>query len=406
MKTLLISVGGSPDPIIKVLKEKKPEKVVFFTSQGSRTQVEEKILPEIGYFPTTGHVVTPDHEDVGKCTFELLKNVPEEMRKLGVEKNWPEICGYTGGTKAMSAAVVWAASRHPCELIYVGGISREKEGIGIVKSGSEKIVCTENPWNQVAWYETALARELFNRGQYANAAEIISSVRKRVTDSEAGRVLDWLKNMFEAFYAWDTFDHKKANGQLGKTLKDQSLIQISRPELKGFCEQSEVSLKFLKSIPPGKASSEMALDLLANAQRREELEHKYEDAVARCYSATEKLAKVQLKDKWAIDNSKARLDQIPEVLRDEYRHYVEGGEVLKFGLKASFKLLAELGDPMGIAYMKQEAENGKILGQRNESILGHGSKPVDRKNFNAFFKMALSVAGVHRDDLIPFPRFS
>lgn len=406
MKTLLISVGGSPDPVVAVLKEKKPEKVIFFTSQGSRSEVEEKIIPTIGYFPQMGHVVTPDHEDVGKCTFELLKKVPEEMRKLGESSGWPDICGYTGGTKAMSAAVVWAASRHPCELIYVGGASRGKEGIGVVESGSEKLVCTENPWNQVAWFEIRLAQQLFDRGQYGNASETISLVKNRVTHSETGRILEWLKNTFEAFCAWDSFDHKKAKGLLKKVRGEQALVSATRPELKSFCEQMDKSFSFLDSIKQGAASRELALDLLANANRRAVLENKYEDAVARCYSATEKLAKVQLKEKWGIDNSKAQLEQIPEKLHKEYARYAEDGDRLKFGLKASFKLLAELGDPMGIAYMGQEKKNGAILGRRNESILGHGSSPVGKNDFDAFFKLALTLAGIREPDLVQFPMFS
>jgi len=406
MKTLLISVGGKIEPIVTVLKKEKPEKVIFFSSKETRSQVEKKILPRVGYVPQMGHVVTPDHEDVGKCTFELLKKVPEEMRKVGVTGEWPELCGYTGGTKSMSAAVVWAASRYPCELIYVGGTSRGKDGTGTVETGSEKIVCTENPWNQVAWYEIELAKKLFNRGQYGNAAEIISSVKKRVSDPETEQVLEWLKNTFDVFYAWDTFNHKKAKGQIKQVLKEQPLILASRRELNGFCEQLVESDAFLRKISGGGASREMALDLLANARRRATLEHKYEDAVARCYSATEKLAKVQLKEKWGVDNSNADLNQVPESLRDEYSRYAEGGTSLKFGLKASFKLLAELGDPMGKAYMGKEQENGAILGRRNESILGHGSSPVKKEDFDSFFEMALELSGLKEADLVQFPRFS
>lgn len=406
MKTLLISVGGSPDPVITVLKEKKPAKVIFFCSQDSRSEVESEILPHIGYFPQDGFVVTPNHEDVGACTFELMEKVPEEMRKLGEAGVWPALCGYTGGTKAMSAAVVWAASRYPCELIYVGGENRTKDGLGTVESGSEKMVCMENPWNQVAWHETRLARELFNRGQYANAAHLIRSTLEKIGNPEVRRVQEWMRDLFDAFHAWDIFDFKGA-GRLHGVARNAPWIR-AQPALglSGFCGEVEACLDRLKCIPAGEASREMALDLLANARRRAELEGKYEDAVARCYSATEKLAKVQLKEAYSIDNSAVPLTQIPETLQGEFSRYDDGGGVLKFGLKASFKLLAELGDPMGQAYMSREKENGGILGSRNESILGHGFKPSKKEDFDAFFELALHIAQIKECDLVQFPSFA
>ncbi|QBG48951.1 hypothetical protein EGM51_16645 [Verrucomicrobia bacterium S94] len=132
---LLLSVGGSSEPNIHVIKERKPEKIIFFSSESSREKVEQEILPAVGYFPRCGHIVTPDAEDVGVSTFELLKKMPEELRKLGETIDWPQLCGYTGGTKTMSAAVVWASSRFPCELLYVGGQKRSKGGWELLKTG-------------------------------------------------------------------------------------------------------------------------------------------------------------------------------------------------------------------------------------------------------------------------------
>lgn len=407
MSVLLISVGGTAEPVIRVIQEKKPAKIIFFTSQDSRSQVEEKILPEIGYYPRLGFVVTPDSENVGICTFELLRAVPDEMRKLGEPDVWPALVAYTGGTKTMSAALVWAASRYPCELLYVGGTRRTKEGLGIVESGSENLISIQNPWNQTAWYETALARELFNRAQYGNAAELIGSVRRRVTDPDAARPLEWLYNAFCAFHAWDMFDHKAA-GRLGGILKDAGFIHRlnagTLPGLRSFCTQTEACLPFLQKIKTGELSRAMALDLLANAQRRARLEGKYEDAVARCYSAVEKLAKIRLKER-GIDNAAARPEQIPESLRPEYSRYLTEAGTLKFGFKASFTLLAELGDPLGKNYMENERENGELLGQRNKSILGHGFEPAGKEQFDAFFALGLRLAGIDENELVSFPVF-
>jgi len=405
---MLISVGGSPEPIIHVIKTKQPKKIVFFSSESSRSQVEERILPAVGYFPQCGHIVTPDPEDVGKSTFELLEKMPEELRKLKETIAWPQLCGYTGGTKAMSAAVVWASSRFPCELLYVGGRKRSKAGLGVVETGHEILVAIENPWNRLGWFEVRTAFELFNRGQYGNATELVRNVKKRVSDTEMKRLLEWLNNAFEAFFAWDIFNHKQA-GKLHAVVEDAGFIlalpEKSLPGLHDFCRQTKACLPFLKKIKPGKLSRAMALDLLANARRRAELEGKYEDAVARCYSAVEKLAKVRLRDSYSINNSQARLEQIPESLREEFQHYTQEDGWLEFGFKASFRLLAELGDEMGRRYMQKENANGELLGRRNNSILGHGFSPVGKEEYESFFKLALELAGIQADELVRFPVF-
>jgi CRISPR-associated protein (TIGR02710 family) len=405
---LLISVGGTPEPLVRVIQEKRPEKIIFFTSQASRPEVEGKIFPAIGYFPACGFVVTPDFEDVGLCTFELLREVPREMKKLGEPDVWPTLCAYTGGSKAMSAAMIWAASRYACELIYVGGAQRTKQGLGVVEDGMERMVCVENPWNKVAWYETRLAQQLFDRGQYANAAALIRQIRERVSKTEAAQILNWLEETFTAFQAWDMFDHKKA-GRLNGAVKTAGFIhqmpEETVPGLHAFCKQTEECLPFLQKIEAGKLSRPMILDLLANAQRRARLEGKYEDAVARCYSAVEKLAKLQLKEAFGIDNAKASPAQIPESLRSEYARFQAEDGTLKFGFKASFQLLDALGDPMGRAYMANEKAHGELLGQRNKSILGHGIEPAGKEQFDAFFALALHLSEIDETGLVQFPEF-
>lgn len=403
----LISVGGSAEPIIFVLKEHRPGKVIFFASLDSRSQIEQVILPAIGYFPSCGYIITSDPEDVGICAFELLKSMPEELRKLKTQ-GWPALIAYTGGTKAMSAAVVWTSSRHPCELIYIGGEKRSKNGIGNVESGSETCLRIHNPWNRVFWHETELARQLFNRAQYGNAAGLLSMIRQRITDKDTAHLLGWLGDAFDAFHAWDTFDHRRA-AKLHGVVKSAGFVHhLAYPVLPGldtFCRQVEACIPFINSIENGRLSRAMALDLMANARRRAVLEQKFEDAVARCYSAVEKLAKITLLDQHGIDNAAVPPEMIPEALRRDFACYRTGDGTLKFGFKASFRLLAELGNPMGTAYMRNEEANGQLLGRRNEGILAHGFKPAGEADFRRFFELALSLAGITENELVQFPVF-
>ena len=60
------------------------------------------------------------------------------------------------------------------------------------------------------------------------------------------------------------------------------------------------------------------LDLIANADRRARIEGKYEDAVARLYSALERGAKFRLQRQYAISTEDVKPARLPEALRDEY----------------------------------------------------------------------------------------
>ncbi|NCD32197.1 MAG: TIGR02710 family CRISPR-associated protein [Spartobacteria bacterium] len=414
---LIASVGGSPAPIVKTICDKKPKAVIFFVSKDSCDQVFDNIMPAVsarlGYFIRHQLVVTDDEQDLGVCVFKLLEEVPKELAKLGISLKWPNLIGYTAGTKTMSAALVWASARFDCEYVYVGGTQRDKNGLGVVIDGSEQLVELRNPWNQIGWFETRTAIELFNRGQYANALQLIQSLCHKVNDEKALRTLTFIRDAFEAYHAWDIFDFKKAGGTLNKVVREAKTMayyaQHILPGLQSFCEKLPENLERLSAIKGGNVTEDMAMDLLANALRRSEMEGKYEDAVARCYSAFEKMAKARLKTRYGIDNSCAKPEQIPPALRDvfvnKYSAEEESTTTLKFGLKASYLLLNALNDEMGTRYMTYEKEVSNALGVRNSSILGHGFKAVTQKDFATLFDLILQISGQTRTSLVVFPSF-
>ena len=95
MKTMLVSVGGAETPIIHSIRNHFPDKIIFFVSRSSRTQISEKIMPaifaEIKKMIDHEFVVTPDEQDIGASTEALLNEVPKAMRKLDCDAIWPDI---------------------------------------------------------------------------------------------------------------------------------------------------------------------------------------------------------------------------------------------------------------------------------------------------------------------------
>ena len=253
--TLLLSVGGAPGPIVYSIRQNQPECIIFFVSAASRRLVSGEILPQLmqnpGRLPDHEFIVTPDEQDLGLSTFVLMNEVPAALRRLNVtDVEWPQLVDYTGGTKTMSASVVWASSRYPCVMSYIGAADaggRTRDGLGTVVDGREVCILRQNPWDRVAWMEAHSAIELFDRGQYANAASELNVICPRVSEDLPRRLFSVLAEIFEGFYCWDIFDHKNAVRLLGKNLaplRDIAEIQQALiPGLRPFVESLDHLLK-------------------------------------------------------------------------------------------------------------------------------------------------------------------
>ncbi len=412
MKSMLISVGGAPAPIINSIENHKPDKIIFFVSKGSREQVSKEIMPIVFEKNKSlidhEFIVTENEQDIGESTRILLNEVPKAMQKLGIEQPWADIVDYTGGTKTMSAAMVWASSKFPCSFNYVGGTNRSKGGLGIVTDGYETNVTLQNPWNKLAYFEINDAIKLFNRCQYANSAELFAQIANKVSDDRAKRIFTVLYNITEAYSQWDIFNHKDAIRILGQNIKP--LLDISEserfylPNLKIFSEKVQENFDFLKDIKHQKLSWFMIYDLIANALRRANVEKKYEDATARVYSAIEKIAKHQLILKYGIDNSKCDKFQLPEKLQQDYfAKYANKDNILQFGVVASFNVLQTLGDIYGKRFANC-ANINEHLSERNYSILGHGMQAIKENNFIDLLDDAMVIVNVKEDELPLFPK--
>ncbi|EKD27927.1 MAG: hypothetical protein ACD_79C00496G0010 [uncultured bacterium] len=424
---LLISVGGNEDVVIHSIVSNKPEKIIFFASVDSREKISKQIIPavftKLEIIPDYEIVVTDNHQDVGECAFCLLREIPVRLKKMGLKDlQWPNLIDYTAGTKSMSSAVVWASSKFPCKLCYIGSQNKEgrtKDGLGIVKSGAEREIIFYNPWNKVAFYELSKAGSLFNRGQYKNAVQIIENVEAQIDTEENKRFFHILKGIFEGYACWDNFQHKKALDDYFKRYM-QSFIDIAKikenvhPGLIRFAEQTHVLKEHLEiNLNKNELSWEKIYDLLANAIRRANLEKKYEDATARLYSCVEKYSEHALTVRYGINSSRTRPEQIPDKLREEFiRRYKvikisEKGteEILKFGLQAKFQLLIEFGDEVGKRFKSVQTELEECLEMRNKSILAHGIIPINEEKFTRFLHVVMNLFDLKPEDLIYFPVF-
>lgn len=146
-KILLVTVGGSFQPIVTAIRSLKPDRVIFICSDGDRgsksqaigegtpcevrrgTEVIEKLpnIPtqtELGdrFQPERDLILIQNPDDLNEC-YQLTANYIHQLKQ---ESSVDEIIAdYTGGTKSMSAALVLAAVDNSIPLYVTTGTTRE-----------------------------------------------------------------------------------------------------------------------------------------------------------------------------------------------------------------------------------------------------------------------------------------
>lgn len=138
-KAILISVGGSPKPVVVSLNQQRPEYICFFVSEATKDSTEKEILPNLDFQPRHWDwIITPNAEGLSECYREITDRLPSILQKWGIN-NDELVVDYTGGTKTMSVAITLATVEVSTGYAYVGGVERSKDGVGVVLNGKEKM---------------------------------------------------------------------------------------------------------------------------------------------------------------------------------------------------------------------------------------------------------------------------
>lgn len=410
---LVCTVGGSPEPLVAALKHWQPQRVLFLASPESCQDIESNIMPECeaeghpldpGRFDT---LVLPDAQDFAGCVEKIRESNHEVTRWLARGEGFTVVVDFTGGTKCMTAALALHAHRWACRFSYVGGAERTKSGVGVVVSGSEKILHTQNPWDALGYQAVEDFVFLFDQGDFDPAVVCLTSAFRKVTDPARKGELAALKTLAEAYAAWERFDHKKAANLLGNLAKQLNNLRAIFPahRVDGLMQQVAAHAQHLEALSARRCVTRLlVVDLLANARRRAN-EGRFDDAVARLYRATEALAQLRLSDGYGISDTNAvPLDKIPNALRREWSSRAENGTVF-LGLQDAYTLLAELRDPLAEEFhrLQWHDHSRSPLTARNQSILAHGFDPASQKVWQQLWRGCLQLVDITEADLPVFP---
>lgn len=408
IKAMIISIGGSPEPIIFTIKENRPDFVCFFASEQSVDKVAE-VKSGLGFPIQDRKVLVNDPQNILECYRRSLECV-ERVREAGFN-NEDVLVDFTGGTKPMSAALFSVTLAEGYRFVYVGGDERDKNSLGIVKEGTEKIIQCNNPWDIYFVEQRKNLCLFFNRYQFAASREIISWVLDHCReDSPEKDLFTGLKLVVDGYFEWDRFEHKKARELLAGASKLLSVFaRLTRDVKVGvFLAGLESNLQYLNEFSKNTRgykdlSRWHVLDMLGNAYRRSS-EGRHDDAIARLYRALEMTAQWKLSSAYSIDTSNVPAGKVPEEIREEYSKKYSKGDILQLPLAASFNLLHVLGDAIGDAFIGQRDEVDKILYVRNYSILAHGIQPVGAEPFEKFAVQVMNICDIDDAELPEFPK--
>ncbi len=401
---LMCTVGGAPEPLVKALQHWRLSRVLFIPSQQTVPNVDVVLqrVEQIGQpLPPGCYRVCPvgDAEDLFDC-LRVIRSLDQEVHEwLGRGDGFEIVADFTAGTKCLSAALALQARRWRCRFSYVGGARRTKEGVGIVETGSERVVHSANPWDALGYQAVDDAVTVFNHGGYAAASHLLDQAIRNAVHTAVKRELATLKALVDAYAAWDRFDHKMARVKFGEALKNRNDLTSVFPNARYLIGRTESHLNQVVELADCSGpTAAWVRDLLHNAQRRAE-ECRYEDAVARLYRAIEALAQIRLRQRYGIADTKAvPLDKLPEVLRSQWADRATGGTVT-LGLQNAYEFLSELDDALGQAFVASGLHDDKRspLAARNASILAHGFAVAGEKVYRQLWKAACVLADCSED---------
>lgn len=415
MKILICTVGGSSAPILQSINIQQPDIIIYIASLDSRQSIRSKIEAELKWkgFKDTHIITLSNHQDLLTCVRDIRNGIDKAFDILGFPQDTVLIADITGGTKVMSSALTLVMMEYSSQFTYIGGKERTKDGLGTVVDGHEVFMPFDNPWEIMAFREVQKLCDAFNSWEFTSALFFAKEVTQNIGE-EKEKFYQCMIDLIEGYAAWDAFDHKSAQNKLQQVIGRFKPYTMQSSTLNAFLQQLTENKKILdavqedasilrasKSEQNKKCGRAYLLDLVANAKRRCE-KGRYDDAVARLYSAIEKIAKITLMSDFGIDNSKVDLERVPSHLHEGLLLCANSDGCIQIPLHRSFQLLDDLEHDLGKLYGEHVIELDKQLHTRNLSLLAHGYNPVTQQACEKLLTLALAFLNIKEDELPTF----
>lgn len=376
MKTLICTVGGSHQPIIKAIADNQPDFTLFVCSEddpdtgkpGSYEQISKRGVFLKKNFsddkPTLPNI--PTQLGLSEGSYAVLRVYADDLDHAYsgiaqhihdyVQRGDTIVVDYTGGTKTMSAALCLAALDH--DSISLQLVTGSRTDLHKVKDGTEQ---SQQAQIGRTRFQLKLRQALGSWELFAYDDTLLHLVGQKPLHRDDRGTLQAVRNLSSAFSAWDRFDHASA-----LALLDNYMSKYGK-----FLAPYVTQLRLLCSESPKRTPARL-LDLWLNAQRRA-TQQRFDDATSRAYRLLEWSAQ------WLLEtHANIKTDNVPAAkIPDSLRLTADSQGIFKAALYDAWALAACHCDVDTRLFWDQNKERMKdLLSIRNHSILAHGFAPI------------------------------
>lgn len=424
---LILTTGGSPEPLVKSISQIKPDYTIFICSKdqpgppremGSYIMVDgpgkpckirggkekggedrESIVVQTGLgaeHEAYEKVITSNPDNLAHCYNASLDAIHKALNLFPGAR----ICAdYTGGTKTMSSALSMAAIDHGGFELFV--VSGPRKDLIKVASGTEMLRHVD--WTPILWTKRRrVLDDLFTVHDYNGCIELIDELAYRMPiGSEQERQLHGYLAICRGFQVWDEFRHSEALEYLepyGAVMsRELTFLRSIIRSREAYNVQTKAAVGEVDGCAEGvKPNLALVCDILRNAERRLNC-GQFDDAVGRIYRALELMAQyVLLYIHPPVFTSDVRLESLPDNLKGKYieirkQQANNGKDRLELPLFKAYELLDELNHPLGSLFSERKEEMRNLLQVRNHSIFAHGLDPVPEDKAREFYLFVTSL---------------
>jgi CRISPR-associated protein (TIGR02710 family) len=401
-RILLVTVGGSPDPIlfaVQALRREEPTspvEVVFVCSvepcprpslnqvigegfpcvhylPDGRQEVGANLLVQLGIsdFNPQRHLVgIPDPDDLA----DAFQRIRDHILMLRSNRFQDRVRGdYTGGTKSMSAALAMACVQLGLDVGVVSGPRTNLEKIDQSESTRLMEIAPLHATSQLH----AQLQPVLSLQNYGEAAQLVrrflQTQVQRMTEETAEQART-LQAICETLERWDQFQWEDALAT-AQALPSEALP----PDLLTWWQRVVLARACMDGAPPadGITGYELVQDLLLSAERRGR-RGRYDDAVSRLYRALELLAQTYVT---------LELKLSPQSRWERDRCFLSDGTQVTAagqGITALYGWIAgRQEDPLGAVFGRRRGQFHRLLQARNRSLLAHGFNPLTESKWAA-----------------------
>lgn len=405
---LIVALTAALAPAVYTINRLRPDSLCFVLPEAVKTLVETDVQPRISELPRRWDwVVVSDPDHFPSCYQTIARSLPKMLRAWEIDPG-ALVVDVTGATSAMAGALILAATPFTSRIVSLVDPKEGREGDVVDFEGGERLWISINPWDEAAEAVRREGCELFNRGAFVAAATVFRQIESRVSGGQKP-LYRAFADLAEGYDLWERFHYRQAWEKLKSAVKAMEMSSLfgGPPGLKATIPAIKANAGFLERLvlDPAEVKELLAFDLLAHAGRRLHSAHDTEAAMRALVRALEAFAQQRLLKQYRIKTWDVQPEQLPQAFRDTCRNCyledIDGKYVLP--AQAQFRVLAELDDPIGHAFLKEWPAMKPLLNAANQAVLGRGAETVKAERVQQLFNVIAKLSNAGDASLPKFP---